>query len=139
MGAAVRSLLRELGANLSVARKINVLVALAIFLAIATWFLVTLTRFVRARLARRAGEEVDRLAHLDRIAGGGAEHLVHVGDQRLRRQARAHRHLDQAARQRIGGMRLGAEGAVAELDVHHQRIDAGGELLRQDAGSDQPD
>ena len=42
----------------------------------------------QTRLARRAaGEEVDRLAHLERVAGRAAEHLVHVGDQRARRQA----------------------------------------------------
>lgn len=42
------------GVWLAVQHPVVFLVALAIFLAIATWFLVTLTRFVRARLARRA-------------------------------------------------------------------------------------
>ena len=29
-----------------------------------------------------AGEEVDGVQHLDGVAGGGGERLVHVGDQR---------------------------------------------------------
>jgi len=53
-------------------------------------------RSAAARLARRAGEEGDALAHLERIAGARAEHLVHVGDQRARRQSGARRHLDEA-------------------------------------------
>ena len=47
-----------------------------------------------------AGEEVDRVLHLDRIAGGGSERLVHVGDQRRGLQAGAVGHRDQAFGQR---------------------------------------
>ncbi len=50
-------------------------------------------------VARAAGQVVDRLAHLDRVAGGPAEHLVHVGQQRHRRQPVADRHLDDRLRQ----------------------------------------
>jgi hypothetical protein len=42
------------GVWLAVQHPVVFLVALALFLAIAAWFLVTLTRFVRARFARRA-------------------------------------------------------------------------------------
>ena len=38
----------------------------------------------QARVARRAREVVDRLAHLDRVAGRAAQHAVHVGQQRRR-------------------------------------------------------
>ena len=41
------------------------------------------------RVAPRAGEEVDGVQHLDGIAGGGSERLVHVGDERARLQPRA--------------------------------------------------
>ena len=50
-------------------------------------------------VARGAGQVVDRLAHLDRVAGGPAEHLVHVGQQRDRRQAVAARDLDDRPRE----------------------------------------
>ena len=59
---------------------------------------------VQPRLALRAGQVVDRLAHLDRVAGRGAEHLVHVGQQRDGRQAGAAGDLDQRARQLLGGL-----------------------------------
>ena len=38
-------------------------------------------------LARAAAQHVEGLAHLERVAGGAAEHLVHVGDERGGRQA----------------------------------------------------
>ncbi len=92
---------------------------------------------VQPRLARRAGEVVDRLAHLDGVAGRGAEHLVHVGQQRDRGQSGAAGHLDQRARQLFGVLAPGQERAGAELDVHHQRVEPGGELLGEDGGDDQ--
>ena len=46
---------------------------------------------VQPRVAARAGEIIDRVEDLDRIAGGAGERLVHVGDQRDRRQAGAGR------------------------------------------------
>src|SRR4029079_11649100 len=44
-----------------------------------------------ARVARRAGEVVDRLADLERVAGRAPEDAVHVGDERARREAVARR------------------------------------------------
>ena len=94
------------------------------------------------RLARaRVGQHLDRLAHLERVAGGRAEHLVHVGEQRAagagrRRSATS----TSAARQLAASLaRSGHERAGAGLDVQHQRVEAGGELLGQDRGDDQRD
>ena len=42
---------------------------------------------IEARVAPCAGQVVDGVAHLDRVAGGAGERLVHVGDERDRRQA----------------------------------------------------
>ena len=42
---------------------------------------------VKARVAPRAGQIVDGVADLDRVAGGAGERLVHVGDERDGRQA----------------------------------------------------
>ena len=50
----------------------------------------------------RAGEVVDRLAHLERVAGGRAEHLVHVGQQRDGRQPGAAGDLDERAGELLG-------------------------------------
>ncbi len=50
------------------------------------------------------------------------------------RQAGAARDLDQALGQRAGVVARAMEGAAAELDVHRQAVEAGGELLRQDRG-----
>ena len=47
----------------------------------------------------RVGEHAERLAHLDRVAGRAAEHLVHVGEQRLAGQPVAARDGDDRARQ----------------------------------------
>ena len=47
----------------------------------------------------RVGEHAERLAHLDGVARGAAEHLVHVGEQRLARQPVAARDGDDRARQ----------------------------------------
>ena len=93
---------------------------------------------VQPRLARGAGQAVDRLAHLERVARGAAEHPVHVGQQRDGRQpgALATSTSARPARRRLA---LGHERARAELDVHHERVEPGGELLGQDRGDDQRD
>ena len=57
---------------------------------------------VQPRLARGAREVVDRLAHLERVAGARAEHLVHVGQQRDGRQPGAARDLDERAGELLG-------------------------------------
>ncbi len=51
---------------------------------------------VQPRIAPRAGEVVDRLVDLDRVAGGGAEHLVHVGQHGDGRQPGLARDRDDA-------------------------------------------
>ena len=42
---------------------------------------------VKPLVAPRAGQIVDGVADLDRVAGGAGERLVHVGDERHGRQA----------------------------------------------------
>ncbi len=84
-------------------------------------------------------EIVDRIHHLDGIAGGRRQRLVHVGDERGGRQAGAVGDLDQRLRQRSRVLLLRHEGAGPGLDVEHQRTEPGGELLRQDRGGDQRD
>ena len=55
---------------------------------------------VQALIAGRAGQVVDRLAHLERVTRRRAEHRIHIGEQRDGRQPRAGRHLDDRAGQR---------------------------------------
>ncbi len=45
-----------------------------------------------------AAQEAGGVGHLERVAGGGGERLVHVGDERAGRAAGAVRHLDQRVR-----------------------------------------
>ena len=87
-----------------------------------------------------AAQEARGVGHLERVAGGGGERLVHVGDQR-RASGSRRRSPRRRARGRARGRRscVGHEGARAGLDVEHQRVEPGGELLRQDRGGDQVD
>ena len=86
-----------------------------------------------------AAQETRGRRHLERVAGGGGERLVHVGDQRPGRAAGPGRHLDQRAGELVRMRMRRHEGARPRLDVEHQRIEPGGELLRQDRGGDQVD
>ena len=99
----------------------------------------SVTSTSRGSAARGWVSALERLAHLDRVAGRAAEHLVHVGEQRLAGQPVAARDRDDRARQLGARSRLGHERARAGLDVHHERVEPGGELLRQDRGDDQRD
>ncbi len=94
--------------------------------------------FMGAGLARPAsGQVVDGAAHFQRVADFLSQHLVHVGDQRPGAQARAAGHVDDALRELASEFRRGRERAVAALDVHRQALQAGRELLGQDARGDQ--
>ena len=84
-------------------------------------------------------EDLDRLADLQRVAGGRAEHLVHVGQQRDGRQPGGDRDVHERPRERARVVVVGHERAVAVLDVHHQPAEPGRELLGQDRGDDQRD
>ena len=95
--------------------------------------------FMEAWLAPPAGQMVERIGDLERIAGGGGERLAHIGEQRPRRQAGAVADIAEALRQRLGLVELAHEGAGAELHVHGEAGEAGGELLRQDRSGDQRD
>ena len=74
---------------------------------------------------RRAGQVVDRVGDLERVAGGGGERLVHVGEQRAssagRRRSRRRRGSRPARARRSS---VGHEGAGADLHVHDQAVEA---------------
>ena len=86
-----------------------------------------------------AGQVLDRLAYLDPVTGSPAEHLVHVGQQRHRRQAVPDRHLDDRSSELPGPIQIRELSARAELDIHHERVESRGELLGQDRADDQRD
>lgn len=92
---------------------------------------------MEARLAAAAGQVIERIGDLERIAGGARQRLVHVGEQRRGRQAGIIGDADERLRQRARLRRLGQEGAGAELHIHGKAVQAGRELLGQDRGSDQ--
>ena len=62
--------------------------------------------FVQAAVAARAGQVVYAFSHLDGVSRGAAQHLVHVGDDRLDGQAhrrrRVHNGAGQGLRFRLG-------------------------------------
>ena len=93
--------------------------------------------FPKTRLAPDARQVCHRLPDLQGIADGIPEHLVHVGDDRARGKSGAVCGAHDAVRQLARAGHFGHEGAVAGLDVHHQPVEAGGELLREDRGGDQ--
>src|SRR2546423_942690 len=47
--------------------------------------------------------------------------------------------LEDRLRELASRVELGQEGARADLDVHHERVEPGRELLGQDRGDDEPD
>ena len=87
----------------------------------------------------RTREPVDRLVHLQRVAGSVSEHLVHVGQDRVGPQPGADCDIDDAAGELFGAIEVGHECAVAERHVHHQGVETGRQLLRQDRCGDQRD
>lgn len=93
---------------------------------------------VQARIARALALQIsDGLGNLERIADGAAEHPVHVGDQRDRRQAGPVGDRDQTLRE-VARHRFGvAERPRPALHVHRQPVEAGGDLLGQDRAHEQ--
>ena len=84
-----------------------------------------------------AAQGRDRLADLERVADRLAERLVHVGehadDFAARMLPQLEHHLRELARV-VDGLH---ERPVADLDVEHDRVGAGCDLLRHDARGDQ--
>jgi hypothetical protein len=76
-------------------------------------------------------------AHLQRVAHRGPSTWFMSVTSARGLQARAAGHRDDAVRQLLRHGRRVGKGAVAHLDVHHQPLQAGGQLLGQDAGGDQ--
>jgi hypothetical protein len=74
---------------------------------------------------------------LDRVPGGAAEHLVHIRDQRAGPEAVALGDLDDRLRELARIIERRQERTRAELHVHHQCVEPGGELLGEDRGDDQ--
>ena len=81
----------------------------------------------------------DGLAHLERVSDRAPERLVHVGQHAHDFALRAPAEREHRLREHLCvGQRL-HEGAVTDLDVEHDRVGTGGDLLRHDARCDQRD
>ena len=70
-----------------------------------------------------AAEDVDRLAHFDRVADRAAERRVHVGEERDAAAPQRFAQIDHGASERARFLDRFHEGAAADLDVEHQRVD----------------
>ena len=73
------------------------------------------------------------------MAGGAAERLVHRGEQRADGFAAGLADRDHGTGEGERVVLLFHEGALAELHVEHERVDALGEFLAHDAGADERD
>ena len=85
-------------------------------------------------VSRPSGQEVHGIDDLDRVAGRGGQRFVHARDQGRGRQPGSAGDLHEATCQRPCLARRRHEGAVAGLDVQHQRPESRCQLLRQDRG-----
>ena len=94
---------------------------------------------MHALLAPVAREMRDGVMRLERIARRVRERLVHVGEERGRRQPSAIRHMDEAFGKLLRLVEARHEGARAPFHVEHQAAEARGELLREDRGGDEID
>ena len=86
-----------------------------------------------------AAQDLDRLAHLARVADGVGQRLAHVGDQRAGRAAAVLAERDAQLGQLARGVEVLHERARAGLDVEQDRVGAAGQLLAHDARGDQRD
>lgn len=84
-------------------------------------------------------EKCDRLADFERVAGSAGERLVHIGEERGGRHAGAVGDFDEALGEDLGGGGIGHERAVAELHIHHEELQPGGEFFRENRGGDEVD
>src|SRR5229473_3640028 len=88
-------------------------------------------------LVTLARQGIERLLHLQRIADRAAERVVHGGDQRHGAPARPFTQQHHLGRELLGRGDIGHESAAPELDVEHDGVGAGGDLLGHHAGGDQ--
>ena len=77
-------------------------------------------------------QEIDALPYLERIAHVMAERLAHVGQERDDPEPRFPGDREQALGERGRGCERRQQGAGADLDVHDEGVEPGGELLRED-------
>ena len=91
---------------------------------------------VRRALAR---DRVHRLSHLERVADGRAEGLIHVGQQAHDGAFRPASEVDHLLGEDAPVVERLHERAVADLDVEHHRLRARSELLRHDRRRDERD
>ena len=82
-------------------------------------------------------DRVDRLPDLERVSDGGAEGLVHVGQQADDVAPGPAAEIDHLLREDARVVDALHERAVADLHVEHDRLRAGSELLRHDRGGDE--
>ena len=85
------------------------------------------------------GEHLDRLGHLDSVAGVVAQRCVHVGEQGSGPHAVGLTQADHRLGQLAGASHLGHERAGTELDVEDQRGGTFRDLLRHDRTGDEGD
>ena len=94
----------------------------------------------RQRLELRramAPQRVDRFADFERVANRPAQRLLHVGDISDGLTPSVGSEGDQRARQRLGFVQAGDEGAAAALHIQQDGVGAGRQLLAHDAARDQ--
>ncbi len=84
-----------------------------------------------------AAQRVDRFLHFQRIADGLAKRLLHLRDQCRGLASRQAANGNHEARESAGVFQGFHKGAVAALDVEHDGIGAGGQLLAHDAARNQ--
>ena len=79
----------------------------------------------------------NRLADLERVPDRVPERLVHVGQDACDLQPGVTPELEHHLGQLTRVLDRLHEGAIADLHVEHDRVGAGRDLLRHDAGGDQ--
>jgi hypothetical protein len=94
---------------------------------------------MEARLPPLACEIIHHIGDLDGVSGRRSERLVHVGQERRRRQACLVRDVDQALGEGAGARPIRHERAGADLHVLDETVEPRRQLFRQDRGRDQVD
>jgi hypothetical protein len=94
---------------------------------------------VEPDVAPAARQDIDRLAHLERVADVVTEDLTHIGQQRGHAKAGALGDREQTLGEVDRRLDRGRERAGADLHVHDERVEPGRQLLRENRRRDQRD